>query len=68
MRNKSRMRGGAYNQEGQRSEVAEVLRVACPKCDASAGQRCISWRRQDGVRLYVKGYCVKPHAERKGAA
>lgn len=44
------------------------LRVACPKCDARIGERCRSYKVENGERLYIKGYLEKRHPERLAAA
>lgn len=53
---------------GTPSTVPSALRVTCPVCDAMSGARCRVWRMAGGVRLYVRGYRVKPHPERVAAA
>lgn len=51
---------------GRHVEVAApTLKVPCSKCDAEIGERCRMWRKQGGVRLYVKGYTTRHHEERK---
>jgi hypothetical protein len=53
---------------GQALDVVPTLTVPCSNCDAPIGERCRMWRKQDGVRLYIKGWTDRHHPERKALA
>ena len=57
-----------FTRRGQSLDVAPTLSVPCSKCDAPVGERCRMWRKQDGKRLYIKGYTDRHHSERKALA
>lgn len=58
------MTRGQARMGGVPSLLKGSLSRPCPNCGAGPGQRCLTFVRFEGVRLYPRGRRVKPHLER----